>query len=271
MSGKGIVPSTISFDENILSLKKNWTTVLTQDTDFKPWFCSLWGCRDEIILAWLWPGEETAIRDLLGLWSFHGLRTCRKYEVKRRVFRQAVLPRLLWGTASFSGHLEGDWIKGGWLFFLVVLQELEPFKTTWHHLWPRKFWIKQEVLSVQRTRVSRLRGCHEMTEFLSFLSFTVIFLQSQNLMPKPNPSSKKISNFFFQMRKNGPVSPMGRLELLADILQRHHVHGLLPLGLLKTHLPVLLPSFQILPLACHQTRSQMEITLANHLQLDASC
>lgn len=157
-----------------------------------------------IVVAWWGNSHQRSFRTL----EFPWLKNVQEIWSQKQSFpasgaaqaalRNSVFLRTPWGWTELK---EDDF------FFLVVLQELEPFKTAWHHLWPQKFWIKQEVLSVQRTRVSRLRGCHEMTEFLSFLSLTVIFLQSQNLMPKPNPSSKKISNSF-QMRNNGPVSPM---------------------------------------------------------------
>lgn len=73
------------------------------------------------------------------------------HSVAQAALRNSLFLRTPWEWTEFK---EDDF------FFLVVLQELEPFKTTWHHLWPRELWIKPEALSVQNTKV-RFRGCLE--------------------------------------------------------------------------------------------------------------
>ena len=145
--------------------KKNWKNILTPNSLGALIFPPLES------LGWnnfgiLWPGEESHWKTFgtTGVPLWHGfVRVCRmRLGSQRRVCLWAVLRGLFWEAAFL---LRTPWgrteFKEDDFFFLVVLQELEPFKATWHHLWPWEFWIKQEALSVQRTRV-RFRGCLEM-------------------------------------------------------------------------------------------------------------
>lgn len=96
--------------------------------------------------------------------------------------------------------------------FLVVLQELKPFKTTWHHLWPGPFWSKPNALL-----------CPEMLGIESE-RMSSNWCQSQSLMSEHNPAGSQVTSP--RWTHHGAAS-LVRLEVAGGALccWRHHAVG----------------------------------------------
>lgn len=95
---------------------KLWTiTMLTQDS----WslYFSLWRFGNKIMLIFLWPGEETAIRNHLDSSSSNGLRRHRKYEVQGAFACTQHYPGCSEKQPLSQDTLRANWIQGRWLFF----------------------------------------------------------------------------------------------------------------------------------------------------------
>lgn len=131
----------------------------------------LWIHRDEIILVfsvWHWNSHQDSWRSSVLPW-LKNVGNRKSKESLPRLLWEKVFLRTPWGWTEFK---EDDF------FFLVVLQELEPFKILWHHLWLWELWIKQEALSRELDSEDILKWC-----------------QSQNLMSVTNSSQTKTSDF----------------------------------------------------------------------------